>query len=354
MTEIKNTKEIDIIGIIKNVLKEPKLLITFVISFSVLGILVALSKPKTYTSNVVLAPEIASASGVSQSISDMASNFGIDLGGKSGGIDAIYPDIYPDVLSSTDFINKLFNINVRTKENPKLSLSYKAYCQEKAKGFSLGKVIKGLFSFLKKNETNFGATTKDPFWISKKDEDFCNAIRNSTTCLIDKKTNIITIGYTDNDPLVCAIMVDTIQHRLQEYITAYKTQKARNDVKYYQELFATSKQDYIKARQTYANYADANEEIILESFKAKRDELENDMQLKYNIYTQVANQLQAAKAKLQESTPAFVIVQSSKMPNEASGTPRTYIVIFFMFLGAAADAFWITFLKNRIKKYRNG
>lgn len=353
MTELKKNKEIDIIGIINSVLKEPKKLIVFIAIFAMLGLFVALNKKKTYTSNVVLAPEIAGSSGVSQSISDMASNFGIDLGGKSGGIDAIYPDIYPDVLSSTDFVSNLFYIKVRTKENPNSLISYRAYCEQQKSGFSFKKMIKGILSLFIKKDTELGGNTKDPFWISKEDEAFCNAIRNSMTCLIDKKTNIITIGYTDNDPLVSAIMVDTIQHRLQEYITSYKTKKARNDVDYYQNLFASSKQDYVKARQLYANYADANEDIILESFKAKRDELENDMQLKYNIYTQVANQLQAARAKLQESTPAFVVVQSSKMPNEASSTPRMFVVLFFIFIGVVADVFWVVFLRNKIKKTIN-
>ena len=77
------------------------------------------------------------------------------------------------------------------------------------------------------------------------------------------------------------------------------------------------------------------------------------MQLKYNIYTQVANQLQAAKAKLQESTPAFVVIQTSKMPNEASSTPRMYVIIFFIILGFIADTFWITFLKKQLKKNKN-
>lgn len=350
MEKIKKTREIDIVGIITNVLKEPKLLAIFVVISVLIGIVFALNKPKKYTSNVVLAPEIANASGVSQSISDMASNFGIDLGGNNANIDAIYPDIYPDVLSSTDFIKKLFDIKVRTIERPDLPITYQQYCIEKGKSFSISKFVKSLFFFLKKGKSESFAGTKDPFWISKEDEGLCGAIRSSTTCLIDKKTNIITIGYTDNDPLVSAIMVDTIQHRLQEYITDYKTHKARNDVKYYQELFASSKQDYIKARQTYAAYADSNEEIILESFKAKRDELENDMQLKYNIYTQVANQLQTAKAKLQESTPAFVIVQTSKMPNEASSTPRIFWVAVFLILGIILDALWVNYIRNKQAK----
>ena len=154
MEEVRKTKEIDIVGIIKDVLKNPKTLVVFSATFFVLGIITAFNSQKTYTSNVVLAPEIASASGMSQSITDMASNFGIDLGGKTNGIDAIYPDIYPDVLSSTDFIKRLFDIKVRTKECPEKSVTYESYCKEKAKVFSFSK-MKDFFHFLKRTILTF-------------------------------------------------------------------------------------------------------------------------------------------------------------------------------------------------------
>lgn len=346
----KKTHEIDIVAIINNMLKEKMTLLVFMGTFLLVGIIYAISKPKAYTTNVVLAPEITSTSGMSQSISDMASSFGIDLGGKSSGMDAIYPDIYPDVLSSTDFVVKLFDIKVREKETPDSTITYLQHLQKQKSKISLSNLVKGCISFFIKEPTdNSKLNSNNSFWISSEDEKICDLIKGSTTCLIDKKTNIITIGYTDRDPLVCAIMADTIQRRLQEYITNYKTKKARNDVVYYQELYATSKQEYTKARQLYAAYSDANEDLLLESFKSKQEDLENDMQLKYNVYTQVASQLQAAKAKLQESTPAFVIVQTSKMPNIASSTPRLYIVILFILLGIIADAVWITWLRSTCK-----
>ena len=113
----KKTKEIDVIGITKKILKEKKLLGIFIGGATIIGIIVAFSLPKQYTAKVVLAPELSSGGlGMSASLSDMASNFGIDLGSKSS-YDAIYPEIYPDIFASTDFIRTLFNVLIRQKKD---------------------------------------------------------------------------------------------------------------------------------------------------------------------------------------------------------------------------------------------
>ena len=91
-----------------------------------------------------------------------------------------------------------------------------------------------------------------------------------------------------------------------------------------------SKNQYAKARQIYGSYADANSDLVLESFKTKQADLENEMQLQYNIYTQVAQQLQMAKAKVQERTPAFTVVQSPSVPLKKS-KPKRMVIIFGIF-----------------------
>jgi uncharacterized protein involved in exopolysaccharide biosynthesis len=98
----------------------------------------------------------------------------------------------------------------------------------------------------------------------------------------------------------------------------------------------------------YASYSDANEDLILQSFKSKQDELENEMQLRYNIYNQSVQQLQMAKAKIQESTPAFTTIQGASVPIKASSRPRSMIVVLYILLGIVFDAFWILFLRNLV------
>jgi uncharacterized protein involved in exopolysaccharide biosynthesis len=181
------------------------------------------------------------------------------------------------------------------------------------------------------------------------------AMRNKKqvlACLIDKQTSIITINVTDGDPQVAAIMADTIQKRLQQYISRYRTQKARNDLEYSKKIFIESKAQYTKAQEVYAGYADANIDPILESIKGKQESLENEMQLRYNIYNQAAMQLQTAKAKVQEHTPAFTIIQQATVPIKASSFPRSGVVIIFMILGVVANAIWIIFGQNLHKFWK--
>lgn len=346
MDEQKNIKEIDVVALALKVLKEWKLLLIMMGIGAVVGVIVALATPKIYTANVVLAPEMSSSGlGMSENLGDIASSFGIDLGTKSS-IDAIYPELYPEIFASTDFIIGLFTVPVRLmKDNTTKTYKEHILKDTKIPFWNYPKVW--LATLLKKKEPQIGSNAKsDPFKISKNDSELCEAIRGCISCLVDKKTSVISISIQDQDPLVAAIMADTLQFRLQEYITNYRTKKARIDYDYYKKLYRESKIEYIKAQQLYASYSDANQDVMLQSFKAKTDNMENEMQLRYNIYNQNATQLQLAQAKIQERTPAFTVIDKAKMPYKASSVPRLFIVIIFVFLGCMVDALWICFFRR--------
>ena len=51
------------------------------------------------------------------------------------------------------------------------------------------------------------------------------------------------------------------------------------------------------------------------------------MQLKYNTYSTLNTQLQAAKAKIQEKTPAFTLIQGAAVPIKASEPKRMLFVL---------------------------
>ena len=60
--------------------------------------------------------------------------------------------------------------------------------------------------------------------------------------------------------------------------------------------------------------------------------MENDMQLKYNTYTTLNTQLQAAKAKVQERTPAFTVIKGADVPIKPTGPKRMLFVLGMLFL----------------------
>ena len=345
----RKSNEIDVIGIIKKVLKEWRLLMRFIIVFAIIGVVVALNKPKVYTTTVILAPEYSGGSALPEGLSSIASMVGVNIGGAlKGGVDAIYPQIYPDVLTSSDFIIKLFDVKVQQEEDTTTKTYYRHLVEDVKIPFWNYPMI--FLSEMFKDEQVEKGNAVNPFKLTKEQTNVLNTVRANVACTVDKNTSVISISVNDFDRNVSAIMAETIQKQLQEYITVYRTQKARNDMEYTEKLYKESKKDYVRAQQKYTSYADANEDLLLESFKAKRDELENEMQLRYNIYNQIAQQLQLAKAKVQEQTPVFSVIQGASIPIKASSLPRSFIVLLYIFCGILLDALWITFFRNFFAK----
>ncbi len=345
--------EIDIVAIVKKVIKDKWSLLVFFIIFAVLGVAVALMTPRTYSTDVVVAPELSSGS-MPEGLSDIASMVGVDLNnGNKSSVDAIYPQIYPDVISSNDFIVQLFNIPVTT-EGAKNSKTYFDHITKDAKmGFWdypktwMGNIVKKITG--KKDTTNLAdaSTVIDPVHLSKVQSDIRDAIRSQVTCVVDKKTNVITITAKDFDRFVSAEVADTVQKRLRNYIIEYRTKKFKQDVAYAQSLVDTAEAKYVKTRNAYTAFAEANTDVTQESFVTKRDEMENNMQMRYTNYTQALQQLQVAQAKLREHTPVFTVIQEASVPFKPSGTPRSLIVLGYVLAGLFFDAIWVLLLKQK-------
>lgn len=337
MENIK-TREIDVVAVFKVLLKQWRYLARFAAVGAVVGVIVALCTPKSFTASVTLAPEMNSGGiGLSGNIADMASSFGIDIGGKSS-VDAIYPELYPDIFATTDFLLSLYDVPVRLKEDDTVRKYIDHFKKDlKIPFWNYPKIW--IAQMLTPKEGNNGKNgARDPFRLSKEDDQIIEGMRNSIICTVDKKTSVININVIDQDPLVAAIMADTLQRRLQLYITEYRTKKARNDYDFYKKLSQQLRLDYERSREIYTSYADANQGVQLQSLQVKIEELENNMQLKYDNYKNSLELMRQAHAKIQERTPAFVILERPLMPHKASSAPRALIVLLWIFLFVVVGA----------------
>lgn len=330
----KKTFEIDILAITSLIWNDKKSLCVYALVSAAVGVVVAFSIPKEYTAKVLLAPETSSS--MTSNISSLASMVGLNLGDKMSG-DAIYPEIYPELITSMDFLTQLFPMQVTTKDG-KIKTTYYDYIATKQKvAWWLYPIawVKKLMPRPQETATDTVAVSfpRQFIELTQNEYEVAMVMSSSIKCNVDKKTSVISITTTAQDPLVAATLADSVKNKLQTFITRYRTNKARNDLAYMQKLFEEAKVQYAKARQNYGAYSDANQELILASYRTKQEDLENEMQLQYNIYTQVMQQLQMAKAKVQEKTPAFTVVQSAVIPIRKSNTPRAYIFLTFLIMG---------------------
>lgn len=349
MEETKKQAEvIDLRVVMKKIWEKKKLfLIVWIITFA-LSCLWIFPQPRYYTAEVSVAPESSSHEGAG-GLASLASSFGVNIG--DGSTDAIYPQLYPELFGSTEFLVGLMDIQVKTIDN-EVKTDYFTYLKDyQKKNFLLipFEALKDFITSLFPKEKEQEITTKDgkrfnPFHLSKATSDIIGKAGKNISCTYSRTTNVVTIAVKDQDPLVCALLADSIKQHLQVFITDYRTKKSRLDYEYYKKLTAEAKAEYEKARQRYGSYADANMDIVLESYRAKRDDLENDMQLKYNTYSTFNTQLQAAMAKVQESTPAFTTLTNATVPIKPAGPKRMVFVAIMLFLATIGT---ITYLFHK-------
>lgn len=359
-SDIKKVKAspIDFGKIYKDLLKHKKLYYKILPTAFIVVAIFALGKPNFYTCTVKLSPEM-STSRSSTGLSALASSFGIKLSSGSAGMgtEALFPTLYPELMNSTDFKTSLFEVPVTIEGNKKKgekdrTMSYYDYLSKEQKvpwwsaaiGATMNTII-GLFSSKKEEEKE----VINPFRLTKKQTAIVKALNKRVVCDVDKKTMVITIKVTDQNAVICANMADTVKNRLQNFITDYRTSKARVDLEYNQKIYKESKARYDKARRMYADFVDHNQDILLESVRQHQTELENEMQLQYNAYQQVAAQLLAAEAKVQQETPAFTTLQSATVPVQKSGPKRTQMCLIFVFLAFLATTCWILYKEDDLK-----
>ena len=311
-----------------------KIFIKWWIAAFVLSCVWIFPQPRYYTAEISLAPEANGES--TSSLAGIASSFGIKLGGGTT-VDALYPSLYPELMESNDFIAQIMPIKVTTYDSTVVA-DYYTYLKRYQKENYL---LKPFYFMGEKLSAAFGNDKKvpgtkvselNPFSLSKKDSELFSMVKRKIKCSVDKKTDVITISVTDQDRLVCATLADSVCQQLQNAIIAYRTKKANADVVHYKQLSDSAYAEYQEAINEYARFCDANQETFLQSVNSKRDKLENKMQLKYTTYQSLVVQLEGAKAKLQERTPAFTILSGASVPVLPAGPKRMQFVFGMLVL----------------------
>ena len=325
----------------------------------VIGVIVAISIPKQYTVEVTLSPEMGNNK--EGGLSGLAASFlgsGVTMG---DGTDALNASLSADIVSSTPFLLELSAMDIPVTKNEVMTLN--TYLDEETSpwwsyviGFP-GMVIGGVKSlFTEEDEiTSFDKTSQGAIELSKKESKKIAALKKMITASVDKKTSMTSVTATFQDPKVAAVVADSVVKKLQEYIIDYRTFKAKEDCIYLEKLFKERQQEYYAAQKKYADYLDSHDNLILQSVRAEQERLQNDMSLAYQVYSQVASQLQIARAKVQEEKPVFAIVEPAVVPLEPSGTSKKIYVLASIFLLVCVVIFWNLFgndFLNKLKEIR--
>ena len=349
MTEVNNNietqdlqpeeQEIDIMELIAKLWKRRRTILIWCGVGAVLGLVAGFSIPKTYSASAVLAPEMEES--MSSGVSSIASMMGVNL---DNSVDAINFQLFPDVVSSTPFIYELFDLQVKTADGELETYVVKAPFQ----------LLGWVKSWFEKEEEPDPDAALDMYNLPEKERGVVKFFAENIVVEMDKKTGKTTVSLEMQDPLVVTTVMNAIISNLKDYMSDYRTSKARQDAENLTVICEQRKQEYYAAQQAYARYSDANKNVILQSAQAERERLQQEMNLAFQVYSQVATQLEAARIKEQEAKPVFAVVQPPVVPLQKTAPSKVKYLVIFTFLAGCCAVAWILFGEEYWGKFKTG
>lgn len=346
--------EIDLIALFRKLFKHQKKIYKASGIGAIIGILIGFSLPKAYEVNVSLSPEsgINAASG----LSGIASMFGLGNSSTGFGEDALTFNMFPEIVKTNPFALEMLQIPIQTQKEDSIIL-YDYLDTEKKPWWSYimktpGMLIGGIKSLFKEEQKD-SIKTIDLFRLTPEQSGRIGMLKKVLEVETDKKSNMTKVTVSLQDPLAAAIVADSAVHKLQEYITDYRTRKAKQDYDFQLSLCEQYKKEYFEAQQEYAKFADANRNVILQTVTSEKERLQKNLTLAEQIYSQSMGQLQVLRGKLQEAKPVFAVVEPATVPLAPASPKKMLIIIAFAFLAFVLESAWILFGKEIYHDFKN-
>ncbi len=278
-------------------------------------------------------------------LSSLAGLAGIDINNIAGGSDAIRPELYPDVLQSAPFALFLFKQVVYTKSVSRPQLFEKYW--EDQRGWNLLDWL----SFGSEDQVQADLKVQNPtrlLQLTKDQEAMAEDLQEHIGATFDKKSGVLTINSVMPDPVVSAHIATLSLNYLNDYITTYRTEKARREVNFLSKQVGIARQRYQTAEYNLSVYRDKNRSVYLNTSKIEEQRLQAEFILSQDLYNTLSKQAEMAKIKVQQETPVFKILEPAKIPLKKSGPKRSLLILGFALLGMIVGFIYAISRQNNV------
>ncbi len=354
INQYEEESEIDIMAMLAKLLRKWKFIFLVTFIFSVLGVVYALKMKREYTVTVTLAPELQNRS--NSTVSAIASMMGMGGMSMNSTPDALNILLFPQISSSTPFLSSILPVEVTPYVSKEKELE--GVKPESVTVFNhLLKRDKILSERQRRKmqkadaEYLYDDTKIDPTRLTPRQGAVVKALRTAINTSVDNKTGVTTISVVMDDKMIAKQVADTVCQRLQDFVISYRIKKAEDDYNYYVDMAEEARVKLVKAQAAYASRVDYDRSVILQSVNSERERLQNEANLANQLYSQMVQQRELAKAKIQEVKPVYAVVQPASVPLRASNSRAKVCMVWFA-VGLILSCAWVLFGEDLWKKMR--
>ncbi len=355
-------EEINLLPIIRTMLKSWKTIAIAVGIGLVLGLLAALTMKRQYTVTAVMVPQLSSSSSRAASLGSLAALAGFSLNATPTA--ELSPLIYPQIVSSVPFRKELLYTPLHFSKVDTL-INIFDYYQEYEKPSVMSVVAKytvglpGLIlGSLRKEEPDIQAPAGgevdpkalSPVFVSKDEEKFLKFIGENVSLDVDKKEGYLTLRVTGLERLETAELAIKAQTLLEQEVTRFRTDKAQDELDYIQARYNEVKAEAESLQYSLARVSDRANNMMTSQSRIEMERLQSKYNVANSVYMEMAKQLESAKMAVKKDTPTFSIIQPVSVPVKPSNS-RMKALIVWIFLGGVVGV-GIVLVKMYLPKFK--
>lgn len=338
--EYQKDDEIDLIALLKTVFTARRFVLRTTTLFAVIGIVVAILSPVSYTASSTFMPQLSEGRS-SSSLGGLASLAGINLSAVMGGQpQEIPPSLYPQITKSIPYRLSLLNEPVGPND-----ISMRTYILEKDSGPSVLSTIKKytiglpglLFASADGEDDNKESSL---LTIREEDREMFAYLDGVLSIEVDEKEGLVSLHAELDDRVVAARLAQAATDLLQRNVIAFKSQSARNNLDFIERQFESKRQEFEQIQDSIAIFKDQNQNITSTLYQNQLTRLESQFTVTSSVFQELAGQVEQSKIQVNKDTPIFTIIEPVSVPLERTKPKRSLIVVIWTFLGGVLAVGW--------------
>ena len=358
----ENEENLDFVGIIKVIWNRRKLLALTTAIVMSLGLIWSLLSPKEYVADITILSDVQTGGQRFSNVRSLASLAGINVNSNNSSQD-VSPLVYNEILKSLPFQQAILKAKVDSdKYGNNITVSeYLLACMKdnnklKLRKYTLGlpkTILKSINRKTPKLKDNSIAYLNQVYSLSGEEAQSMSLVYDALSLTIDSENGTISMTCLSPEPLPSAQILQHSKSILEKIVKEFKTSKLENQLKFIQQLFEQKKIEYETVQKELAEFQDANRIISNSIGFSEQQRLQDKYNLAYNIYTEVASQLESKKIEVQENTPVFSVVQPVIKPRKPIGPNHIQNILVSLFLGLFLGLFFVFAIETKIYLMKN-
>lgn len=362
--------EVDLVELSKKLWSGRRTILIIMAVFTCLGVFHYLFGATEYQSTAILIQESEGAeSAGSDLLQRLGGNFGLSGVGSSVMATArgyspppVY--LYPSIVNSSEFQSELINKDIEFSQLGRTMTLYEYFTEvheppfrEQVYSFVRNYTIRLPFTlyrgvrnlFRSSGNTEEGNLELDQETVEELDDRLLSATRSEMGVInnireritIQFETGLTTVSSTLPDPKAAALMNAFLIERIQEYMTDYRVEKARQNLEFVQDQHSLARERYEEAQYALARYQDQNINLTSATAETELEHLQDQRNLRFNVYNSLSEQVEQARLTLQQQTPVFNILEKPNIPSGAYTGASNLILVFSIVLGLFVGIGWV-------------